>query len=94
MSSSATASRVLYAANLRAALAGRCLSCAEAARRLGTNERVVRRWRNGEVEPRPEARDQLATLLDLDRDWFLKARSARDLAEVARGNFEPLGAAA
>lgn len=86
--------RADYAANLRAALKGRGLSCAEAARQLGTNERVVRRWRNGETEPRPEARHELASLLSLDVAWFYKARTRDELAAIGHGHFETIEAAA
>lgn len=89
-----TAYRIVYADNLRAALKGRGLSCATAARKLATHEKTVRRWRNGEVEPRPEARVEIARLLDLELSWFYEERSDRELVAISHGTFEPVGAPA
>lgn len=85
MSSPTSSLRDSFAANLKAALRGRRLSCAEVARRLDTNERVVRRWRNGETHPRTETVTELAYLLGLPEGWFYVARDDRELADLAAG---------
>jgi ribosome-binding protein aMBF1 (putative translation factor) len=58
------------AVNIQRAMAEREITSAELARRLGDHERQVRRWRNGEVSPRPESFARLAMELDREPSWF------------------------
>lgn len=58
------------AINLDAAMTGKEISSAELARRIGLNEKTIRRWRGGEVMPGPEHLARAAAELDRDLTSF------------------------
>jgi transcriptional regulator with XRE-family HTH domain len=58
------------AANLDAAMDAAELTSAELARRLGLNEKTVRRWRDGDVMPGTEKLAEAAAELDVEFDSF------------------------
>lgn len=56
--------RTRVARNIDAAIDASGISAAELARRLGLNEKTVRRWRSGEVTPGLERLAEVAAALD------------------------------
>lgn len=58
------------AAHLAAAMTAQGMTSAELARRLGLNEKTVRRWRAGDVMPDTEKLAEAAAELDVDLGDF------------------------
>lgn len=68
--------RELVAFNLDKAMSAQEVSSAELARRLGLNEKTVRRWRSGEVMPSIERLAEVGEHLNEDALSFYREADA------------------